>query len=145
VVTVTLTLTPEAVGVTDEEESAQFAPCGRLPQVKLTGALNPPLATSVKVKFAVPPGSSGCSLGAALMVKPVQLLNRNEPMCVKGTGADFMYSETYQKVQSSEGSMLMLVKSPQWPCPEAGSAEEPSTMVASASIVLSASPARRPA
>ena len=69
VVTVSVEWEPVPLGVMDEGLKAQAAPVGSGPQLRFTAELNPPLAFSVRVKFAATPGSTVCTEGAALIVK----------------------------------------------------------------------------
>jgi hypothetical protein len=69
VVTVSVDWTPVPLGVMDEGLKAQAAPEGSGPQLRFTAELSPPLAFSVRVNFAAPPGSTVCTEGAALIVK----------------------------------------------------------------------------
>jgi hypothetical protein len=69
VVTASVDWTPEPLGVMDDGLKVQAAPKGNEPQLRFTAELNPPLAFSVRVNFAAPPGSTVCMEGAELIVK----------------------------------------------------------------------------
>jgi hypothetical protein len=69
VVTVSVAGEPEAFGVMVEELKAHATPGGKFVQLRFTASLNPPVAVSVTVNFAAPPGKTLCDPGAALIVK----------------------------------------------------------------------------
>ncbi len=74
IVTVTVTMVPEAVGVADAGLNEHTAPVGKLPQPRVTASSNPPVATSVTCVVAEPPGIAESDTGVALTEKSLGAL-----------------------------------------------------------------------